>query len=330
MSKLRALVTGATGFVGSHLAEALVAAGYEVSCLVRPTSDLKWLRGLEIKLLPGSVTDEPSLAAAVREQDCIFHVAGLTKARRVAEFFEVNAKGTHNVLSACKQQNPTVRRVVYVSSQAAAGPSPDGTPLTENSPCRPVSLYGKSKYEGERAVAQYAADLPATIVRPSAVYGPRDRDIFFVFQLANRGILPVIGSRDMRVNLIHVKDLVRAIMLAAESDKAVGQTYFATDPAPYRWTETGTLVAAALGKKCLRIRIPIFAISLVAAAARVVSVFQYSPPLLSPDKVRELKQRYWVCSTVKISSTLGFAPQYSLAEGLSETARWYRDNHWLK
>ena len=307
-----------------------MARGYEVHCLVRKTSDLKWLQGLNVQLVYGSVTDAESLAAAVREKDCVFHAAGLTKARSPAEFFAVNAGGTRNVLAACKEHNPAVRRVVYVSSQAAAGPSPDGVPLTEESPCRPVSNYGRSKLEGEQATAQYACDLPVTIVRPAAVFGPRDRDVFFVFQFVNRGILPLVGSRDMRVSLIHVRDLATAIVLAGERPEAVGQTYFAANPEPCRWVEAGEMVAAALGKKPRRVRIPIFVVWLVAAVARGTSVFRRSPPLLSPDKVRELKQAHWVCSTAKIASTLGFKPQFSLEEGLRDTACWYRENGWLK
>ena len=323
-------MTGATGFVGSHLAEALVEKGYEVYCLVRPTSDPRWLQGLDVRLVYGSVTDEQSLAAAVREKDYVFHAAGLTKARNPSQFFEVNSGGTRKVLSACKKHNPSLRRVVYVSSQAAAGPSPDGRPLTEAHPCQPVSLYGKSKYEGELATAQYATDLPVTIVRPSAVFGPRDRDVFFVFQLVNRGILPLIGSGEKWVSLIHVKDLARAIVMAGESAEAVGQTYFAANPEPCRWADAGALVAEALGKKCLRVRVPLFVLSLVAAVAHVSSIFRRLPPLLSFDKIRELKQTHWVCSTAKIASTLGFAPHYSLAEGLRDTARWYGENRWLK
>jgi len=327
---MKAFVTGGTGFVGSHLAEALVSRNYEVHCLVRRTSDLKWLEGLNVRLVYGSVTDPESLAAAVREKDIVFHVAGLTKARSAAEFLAVNAGGTRNVLAACKAHNPAVRRVVYVSSQAAAGPSRDGIPLTEESPCRPVCNYGRSKLGGEQAAAQFASDLPVTIVRPSAVFGPRDRDVFFMFQFVNRGILPLIGSRDMRLSLIHVKDLAAAIVLAGERPEAAGQTYFAANPEPCRWVEAGEIVALALGKKARRVRIPIAVVWLVAAVARGISVFRRSPPVLSPDKVRQLKQAHWACSTAKIASTLGFRPRFSLEEGLRDTLRWYKENGWLK
>jgi len=327
---VKALVTGATGFVGSHLAEALGAKGCEVHCLVRPTSDLKWLRGLNVRLAYGALSDRRSLAEAVSGKDCVFHCAAVTKTRRPEQFFEVNAQGTRNVLAACKERNPTVGRIIYVSSQAAAGPSPDGTPATEERPCRPVSLYGKSKYEGELAVADFASQLPTTIIRPSAVYGPRDRDMLIFFQLASCGIFPLVGSRKGRVSLIHVNDLAQAIILVAESRQAVGQTYFAADPRPYDLTEAGALIAQAVGRKCRTVRIPIFVAWALAHLARIATACGAAPIAFNPDKIRELSHPFWVCSTEKIASTVDFKPRYSLSEGLIETARWYRENGLLR
>jgi len=281
-------------------------------------------------LVYGSVTDEASLAEAVRGKDYVFHSAGLTKARNVAEFLKVNAGGTRNVVSACANHNPALRRFVYISSQAAAGPSRDGTPLTEDAPCRPVSLYGKSKHEGELAVAEYAPSLPVTIVRPSAVFGPRDCDIFVFFQLANYRIMPIMGPPNGRASLIHVRDLAKAIVLAAESGKAMGQTYFAANPEPCSMIETGRLIAEALGKRCVRLRVPVFVLSFAAQIAHLVAALGGPLAALSPDKVTELRQPCWVCSTAKIAAHLGFAPQYSLAAGLRETARWYKENRWLR
>ncbi len=164
-----ALVTGANGFVGSHLVDLLLESGYQVRCLVRGTSDLRWLEGKNVELRHGGILDPSSLAGAVRGADYVFHVAGITRARRREDFLRVNGEGTRNLAEACAKHAPGVRKIVYCSSLAAGGPAPSSRPIDEESPAVPHSTYGRSKLEGEIALLRLADRLSYSIVRPPAI-----------------------------------------------------------------------------------------------------------------------------------------------------------------
>jgi dihydroflavonol-4-reductase len=315
--EMRALVTGATGFIGSHVAEALVARGYEVTCLVRRTSDLRWLSNVAVRLVYGSVEDKESLLPAVEDQEYVFHCAGLTKAKRARDYFRVNTGGTENLLRACEERQIGLNRFVLVSSQAAVGPSGSRTPLVEDDPCRPITPYGRSKYEAEQLVRQAGERIGYCIVRPSAVYGPRDRDILFFFQMIQRGVILAIGGREHYLNLVYVDDLVRGILAAAEAPGAAGEAYFVTYARPYQWEEAARIVARALG----------YAVALLAEGA---GLLKRKAALLNRDKMRDIMQSYWLCSPEKIETQLGFRATVGLEEGAPITAHWYREHGWLR
>jgi nucleoside-diphosphate-sugar epimerase len=155
----KAVVTGANGFVGSHLVEGLLSKGYQVICLVRKTSNLRWLSGLNVEYVYADISEKQSLKNVLKDVDFIFHVAGLTKAKRKEEFFKANYEGTKNLLEACVKDNPQTKRFVYISSQAAVGPGKDDQPLDETAPCNPITDYGKSKLEGEKIVLEYQKQI---------------------------------------------------------------------------------------------------------------------------------------------------------------------------
>jgi dihydroflavonol-4-reductase len=332
-----ALVTGATGFIGSHLAEALMERGYEVACLVRRTSDLRWTQGIAAKHVCTSIEDEGALDEAVAGKDYVFHCAGLTKARDEQTYFRVNAEGTKRLLEACVRQKAAQRlpdgkagRFVYFSSQAAAGPSPDGTPLTEESPCHPITPYGRSKLQGEVYAHEFSSKLPITIIRPSAVYGPRDRDVLFFFKIINRGLIFLsLPPEKSFVNVVYVGDLVKAGILAAENDTAVGKTYFATHPQAVSWAEAIAAVSRALGKRCRVVRVPGAVMKCAGLLCEFGAKMSGKPPLINREKVKEISQRFWVCSTQKIESELGFRADHSFEEGAKIAARWYKEEGWL-
>ncbi|MDZ7374668.1 MAG: NAD-dependent epimerase/dehydratase family protein [candidate division KSB1 bacterium] len=326
---MRALVTGVNGFVGSYLAEHLVARGWEVRGLVRRTSNLRWIRDLKIELAYGEVTQPDTLPAAVDGMDVVFHVAGLTKARRSTEYFAVNAQGTAHLLEACVKNAPGLKRFVLVSSQAAAGPSEGPTPKVESDEPCPVTSYGRSKLLAEQIALRYNGQLPVTIVRPSAVYGPRDRDLLVLYRYVARGWKPLLGRRPRLVSVIHVLDLVRGIVAAAESEGAVGQTYFLAHRQPVEWEEFADAVAEALGRKARRLVLPAWVLLPAAAVSEVAAWFAGRPATLNREKTREIRQRYWVCSVDKARSELGFEAEIPLREGLRETLQWYRREGWL-
>jgi len=320
---MKALVTGATGFIGSHLCEELVRRGYKVTGLVREKSNLKWIEGIDIKLAIGDCENIESLLEAVAGFDYVFHLAGLTKACSENEFFCTNAKGTENLTITVAEKNPRLKRFVYLSSLAAVGPSENGSPLCEESVPRPVSCYGRSKLEGEKAVLKYKNGIPVTILRPSAVYGPRDTDLFVFFKMLKKGIYPHWGK--CYYSLLYVDDLVRGILLAAENKKAEGEIYFLADERFYSNEEIASEIASALNTKAVRFRIPKFFMPFFAYIGERV----HKKGIINRDKMSELRYSHWICDTRKAKEDLGFLPRVGIKEGIKWTADWYKIHRWL-
>ena len=324
------LITGGTGFIGSHLAEFLCRKGCEVSCLIRKTSNLRWVEGLPLHFHFGEVTNKESLREAVRNKDIIFHLASLTKAIRPEDYYRVNSGGTKNLLEICRAENPGLKRFVLVSSQAAAGPSPSKTPIDETWPPAPITDYGKSKLEAETIAQSFMDTIPITIVRPPAVYGPRDRDIYMQFKMINKGWDFQIGKNDLLVSLVYAPDLVEAILLLSESDRGIGQTYFVCNPEPYQWSDLCAEIIKALGRrKIKRISLPKTAAKIVAWCCERSASLTLKPALLNRQKILEISQPFWVSSARKLKEHTGYICPTPIEKGFAETIQWYRKNHWL-
>jgi dihydroflavonol-4-reductase len=327
--RLKALVTGANGFVGSHLVEGLLSKGYQVICLVRKTSNLRWLSGLNVEYVNADISEKGSLKNVLEDIDFVFHVAGLTKAKSKEEYFKANYEGTKNLLEACVKDNPQIKRFVYISSQAAVGPGKDDRSLDETAPCNPITDYGKSKLEGEKIVLEYSSKLPVTIIRPPAVYGPRDSDILSFFKVTNYGFKTFFGKGESYLSLCYIEDLINGIILAAESPKATGQIYFIADDQIYSWKEAFRIVAKVLNKKTITLRIPKVFLYAIAFVLENVARLLGKPTVINMQKVREITQKYWLCDVSKAKKELGFSPKYSLEEGAKKTVRWYKEKGWL-
>ncbi|MEM8558618.1 MAG: NAD-dependent epimerase/dehydratase family protein [Bacteroidota bacterium] len=332
----RAFVTGGTGFVGSHLVEELLARGYaEVRCLVR--SRRKWLGGLAITPVAGGLHDLDALLDGVAGVEEVYHVAGLTRARTQDELDRANVSGTLNVLEAVRTAAPSVRRVVVVSSLAAVGPSPvaEGKPqaLDEAAPLAPISMYGRSKATMEWALDGWRAKHPGapaiTLVRPPAVYGPREADIFTMIQTASRGLFPIVGDGATKaLSLVHVRDLVRGIVDLAASPLAEGETYFVGSEAAYSWSEIRDAVVGALGGRTLTVKVPPTLVTGIGTVVeKVAGVFGQYPPL-NREKAEEARHA-WICSVAKAKRHVGFAQTVPLDAGMRETVAWYRAEGWL-
>ena len=220
-------LTGGSGFVGSHVADALLAAGYSVRALVRRPDDTGWLKGTRAEVVKGDVRDAATLPALVAGSAAVVHVAGKTSARNEAEYMAANAAGSANVVAAVRKSAPNAH-VVLVSSQAAGGPSLNGNPVRSADPPRPVSSYGRSKLAGEGAVRN-APGLSFTILRPSAVYGPRETAIRDLFVAASRGFVPVLAGGTPRIQMVYVGDVARAVLGALERGGR-GETFFVAHP----------------------------------------------------------------------------------------------------
>lgn len=323
------LVTGGTGFIGSHLTELLLTKGHPVSCLVRDPAHLRWLSGLDIDVKAGDCTVPETLADAVKQASVVIHAAGLTKARRAKEYYEVNHIGTRNILEACARHNPGIEKFILISSLAAAGPSADRKPVKDSDPPHPVSDYGRSKLLAEVETLTYKDKFPVLILRPSAVYGPRDRDMYELFRWAVRGVTLEMLGKERLLNFCYVGDLVHAVSLAMEKQAVSGSVYFVAEDRPYSWSEFRRALLSAGQVKALTVKIPYTAAYLIGLASEVGGLFMSKPALTNRQKVREASQSYWICDLAKIEKELGFKTAYTLQQGLDITWRWYRDNKWL-
>jgi len=323
-----ALVTGASGFVGSHLAEALSRRGAKVKLLVRSTSRLPFEPDGNMELCQGDVTDTASVERAVEGVKAVYHLAGILRGSNPSVLTAVNAEGTRNVCRAAEKAG-TVRRMVYVSSLSAAGPARGSGPITEEDPCRPACLYGTTKLQGEEIALTYGSKVPLTILRPGAVYGPRETDIFAYFKMVRQGLV-LMPSITQKVGFIHVSDLVEAILLAVSSPKAEGRTYFVTDGKGYGWDEVCSAIGTALGRKYFTIKVPMPIVKMVAVLGDLAEKMGGKPSMVNLDKVQEAYFASWVCSTDRIVRELGFKPSFDLQRGVKDAADFYRTKGWLK
>ncbi|MBS1560436.1 MAG: NAD-dependent epimerase/dehydratase family protein [Bacteroidetes bacterium] len=328
---MKVLITGATGFVGSHVADAMIQRGYAVRYVARATSNHQWMKNKPAECVDGSLYDADSLKAAVTGVDMVIHVAGLTAARNEAEFLKGNRDATANLLDAIKRFDPGIKRYVHISSLAVSGPSVDEAhPITEDMPMRPITAYGRTKKAAEEVVHASMNEVPSTIIRPPAVYGQRDSAILTFFQTVNRGLMPLIGFDAKKVSLVHVRDLARGIADAAESHHAIGQTYNISSDEFYTWREVSKLAGEMLGKKrLLPIHLPHALVLGIAGISGFVGKMSAKPPVLDYEKGIDMIQRYWTCSTEKARTELGYRQEVSLEEGIRETVNWYQDMGWL-
>jgi dihydroflavonol-4-reductase len=318
------LVTGATGFIGSHLLERLVEQRRPVRCLVRASSKLDTLPRDAVEIAQGDLRNGDGLAEALRGVDTVIHLAGVTKARVPSDYYAGNAEATSNLLRACGG----VERFVHVSSLAAAGPS-GREPLGEDAPPNPVSHYGSSKLAGEEAVQHSPVYARSVIVRPPVVYGPRDRDVFQIIRAVSRGWMMRIGSADRRFSCIYVADLVTGILAAADHTDAAGQVFYIAHPAPVSWEEFGRTAAGLMGRTMRMVTVPERVAYAAGWCGELATRLSGKPGILSRDKVKEACCRGWVCDTRRAREVLGFTAPTTLEAGLRQTLDWYREAGWL-
>lgn len=326
---MKALVTGATGFIGSHLVDALVRRGAQVRCLVRNKSHLGWVNNSTVEFVVGNCCERNSLKQAVKDVDYVFHLAGITAAVKEKTYFEVNALGAENLINACIESNARLRKFIYLSSQAAAGPSRSDAKKKESDPCEPVSPYGKSKLLGEQLALSHSHELPLLILRPCSVYGPRDKSFYTLFKCLSKGFLPCIADHDQHVSLCFVQDLVRAIQLSAETRTESGEIFFLSDGQDYRIEEIGDIFAQAMERRTLRLRLPKRMMFAIGFCAECFARISGKPSIMNRGKVEEMTRKNWLVDITKARTLLGFEPRISLARGAELAVAWYKKENWL-
>ena len=304
--------------------------GYEVVCPVRNTNDLKNLDGINTAVISYDSLEEEIENGP--ELDYVIHTAGATRAPSYAAFQNANVDLTKRILEVLSNTHVSrsIKRFVLVSSQAVAGPSPDGeTPVREFDPPNPISLYARSKLDAEQAAAGYQYLLPITIVRPSTVFGPRDRDVLGVFKSARYGLAPCIAGPDRWVSIIYVKDLIRGILAAATSPYSLSETYFLANQEPVIWREFALQVARIMGRRAVAIPLPLTLLKGMALAGDLVGKTSGSTPLFNSEKLKDARQIAWKCSTDKAYHDLRWSSQVDIDQAIRETFTWYKDNGWL-
>lgn len=323
------LITGGNSFVGSHLAYTLKNKGITPVCLVRKTSDIKHLKECNADICCAELSNKADLDKALEGIDAVYHIAAAKRAKTRQEYFDINQICTRNLLEACVNSK-SIKRFVYVSSIAVTGPSPDGYPMTEETPCKPITYYGESKLAGEKEVQKFMDKLPAVIVRPPAIYGPRDKDIFIFFQIIKKaGIKPVFTGGKKFFNLAYVEDIVKGLLLVIEKEEAIGKTYILCDDNHYTWEHVEDTIADVLKIKAKRILIPQFIMFFLGYLNDGISFITNKPAALNRQKAKELLSKNWLCNPHKIKKELGFTGSFSLKEGVQKTYEWYKDNNWL-
>jgi nucleoside-diphosphate-sugar epimerase len=319
-----ALVTGASGFVGGHLVEALLGDGWRVRALVRSSSRLRWIPADRVDLVIGGLDDPAALAGALAGVSVVFHLAAVTTAIDPAQYTRVNVDGTRQLLDAMRGAAPRAL-LVYCSSQAAAGPSRTGRPMTESDEAAPIGPYGVSKLAAERLLAN--SDCRHVVIRPPAVYGPRDVDILTAFKLARAGLAFRLGPTGQRLALVHVRDLARGLIAAATAAHARGVYYVSGDTVP--WESLIASIGTAVARRPRVIPVPSFVPVAAGVAERTLARITGAKVLLTAERVLNLRQPDWSCDDTRARRELGYAPAIDLATGFAETAAWYREQGWL-
>lgn len=322
------LITGATGFVGSHVVEAVAGRAAHLRALTRASSRRDKLEQYGIDAVPGALEDVDSVRRAVEGADVVVHMAAALRAANEAEFARVNQQGTEAVVEAIRRARRRPRRLVYLSSLAAVGPVRDGRPIRHTDEPAPLTAYGRTKLAGERICRRAAPDTEVIILRSTVVYGPGDRDLLDFFRLAKRGVLPVPTGPARPLQLIHAADLARAVVLAATGAGRAG-VYHIAAPQVHSWAEVVTLVGRAVGVKGRLIPVPGPLISVAGAVSEAFGRLVGRPTIFSRDKARELLAPGWLCDTDGAKRGLGFEAQIALEQGLRSTAEWYRTQGWL-
>lgn len=323
--KKKVLITGASGFVGYHLVQEALNRGLDVVAAVRPSSKVAHLQSLPIAFTTLDFGNVPELARDIKEKSYqyVIHAAGVTKAGSKAEYEKVNAMYTRNLAMAVKESGVALEKFVLISSLAALGPVKEGEQILHPNP---LTAYGQSKLLAERYLVE--VDIPQIVLRPTAVYGPRERDIFIMLKAINRGFEFYIGRFEQQLSFIHVSDL-SAIAVKALSSALSKKSYILTDGKSYDRYTLGNIAREVLKKKTIKLHLPIGVTRMTVAAVEILYSLAGKTPTINREKLNELTAANWYYDIEEVKRDLGFDPQFNLKEGMQQTLQWYKQQHWI-
>jgi len=317
------LVTGANGFVGSRLCARLLDDKYHVIAGVREGCDAGLIEGLDVEYRFGDITQPETLPAMVQDVDYIIHNAGAVKVKNPKSFYNINQIGTRNIIEAAIG-NKKLKKLIYISSMAAAGPSILNQPITEDDTPNPITEYGRSKLAGEKEVLNKIDSINAVIIRPPGVYGPGDKEMFTFFEILNNRIKPYLGSLKRRIQLVHVEDLTRGISAALRADTKPGAIYYIAESQSYSYYQLVHHLRRAVGRVSLPIYIPSWAVRIIAwISEKSLRAFGQTP-MFTVEKANEILEN-WEVSTEKAERELGYKSEITFPEGARQTIYWYRE-----
>lgn len=327
---MKVLLTGANGFVGSHILDRLLVQQVDVVVLLRASSDRKFIAAQLAKtdVRTGGIDQPKTLDAALEGVTHVIHCAGATKALNAEGFFAVNQTGTRNLVAAVNRRGGQIQRFVHISSLAAAGPATSDKPKREADVPAPVSDYGRSKLAAEREVID-GCKVDWTIIRPPAVYGPRDAEFLRLFKAVKSHVLPRFGGGRQQLTLVYVEDLAAAIVAALTHSNASREVFFAGSPAVVTAAELAQCIATESGGWTIPLPLPNFILCAACQVAEFKSRVTKRANVLNAQKWAELKAPGWVCDVTRFRSEVGYECRTTLREGIVKTRDWYRAQGWL-
>jgi len=323
------LVTGASGFIGSHLVDSLLSLNCVIHCLVRESSDLRWLQSPKIHLYFIDLAQPNFQIPNLEAVNYVFHCAGLTKAKSRKEYFDINSRVCSTLYEQCLTYKDSIKGIVHLSSLAAAGPSEDGNQVDETTPLNPITFYGKSKKSGEEIALKYSVSLPIKVIRPPVVYGPREENLYAFFKLVKKGWGLQIGKTPKLLSLIYITDLVQSMMEVCGPCTSQKKIYFVTDGNSYSWEEIAKSAAEKMNTSIKILKVNESVLVPIAITFEILAMFSSKPALFDRQRMIDIKQSCWTASPKNFFRDFDFKPKFELAAGLACTLDWYLQKKWL-
>jgi dihydroflavonol-4-reductase len=323
------LITGANGFIGSHLVDSLLSLDCNVHCLIRKSSNLRWIQSSKVQLHYVDLADPDFKIPTLPSIDFVFHCAGLTKAKNREKYFDINSRVCTTLYEQCVAYKDSIKGIVHLSSLAAAGPGKDGQLVDEATALNPITFYGQSKKAGEEVALKYSASLPIKVIRPPVVYGPREENLYTFFKLVKKGWGLQIGRSPKKLSLIYVADLVQAMVSVCDPHSSQKKIYFVTDGETYSWHEVAKAAADKMNVSMKALKIPEIILTPIAIFFEALAMFSTKPALFDRQRMIDIRQSCWTASPENFFRDFNFVPQFNLRTGLAHTLDWYVKQKWL-